>query len=100
MPIKLLLLAAFVIYLILALLSAFSWKAMSVSSPDYAKELFTPGIDQVFYRLGPLRWRILFGRRAPEGLRRWVIALRIVVVVQICTAAAFIFSLVRPLVVQ
>jgi hypothetical protein len=99
MPIKLLLLAAFVIYLIVTLLSALSWKAISVSSPDYAKELFTPSVDQVFYRLGPLRWRILFVRKAPEGIRRWVMALRIVVAIQICAAAAFIFSLVRPLVV-
>lgn len=94
MPIGLLAFASFAIWMLLMLIAGLSWKAISVSNPDYAKDLFTPGVDQAIYRLGPLRWRILFSRRAPVGIRGWVITLRAMIVIQFCTATAFVLSLV------
>ena len=64
-------------YWCLMLLAGTAWGRITKAHPDYAKALYTPAIDQALYRLGPLRWRTLFARPAPDDIRRLVMRLRV-----------------------
>lgn len=93
MTIEMSALAAFVSWLSVMLVAAVSWRFISKADPTFARELFTPGLDQAIYKLGPLRWRVLFGGRVPVGLRRWVFVLRAMVVMQIFFSVSFLWKL-------
>ena len=75
-------------------LAGASWKVIAVADPKYAEALFTPGLDQAIYHLGPLRWKVLYLCSAPISVLRLVVMLRIAIAIQLLAFVSFVVSLI------
>lgn len=79
-----------------------AWRGISESHPEFAKALYTSGLDQAFYGIGPLYWTPLFRWPVPDDLRVTVRKMRVATVVHgvlgcafLAYFAAFIFHTLR-----
>jgi len=86
-------LAGFVAWLAVMILSATAWKAISLADSGYAEKLFARASDQLIGRLGPVRWEVLFLKSAPRPVYGWVLALRAAVILQLMAMLALVASL-------
>lgn len=77
-------------WLALLVLSGSAWKVITVAEPKYAEALFTPGLDQAIYHLGPLRWKTLYLKPALPSVRKRVIVLRVAALIQVLVFICFI----------
>jgi hypothetical protein len=86
--------ASFASWLAVMALAAAAWKPIRQEDTQYADKLFTPGLDQAIYRLGPLSWKVLYLTPPPASARKRVAVLRIAVAVQSFAFASFVATLV------
>ena len=85
---------SFASWLAVMTLAAVAWKHIRQEDTQYADKLFTPGLDQAIYRLGPLSWKVLYLTPPPASVRKRVAVLRIAVAVQLLAFVSFVATLV------